>query len=145
MVMHSMKASKSLGLLASRWAVEAGGRRKACCNLVGVGPDLGQQLSQALRFGPDHLLPPTLEEHRVPGLVDHLGREEDLDLGCGRGPHERRECGGDALLSMKNQPCDHSVDFFSSSVDFNQSSRSSVKSRSPTDHCCDSQRRYRSM
>ena len=42
---------------------------------------------------------------------------------------------------LKNRRCDQSVAFRSRSLASSQSWRSREKSMSPTDHCCDSQRR----
>ena len=72
--------------------------------LVGLGPDLGQQLAQAPGAGAHDVVPPTLEEDRVPRLVHHLGRKEDFDLGRGGRPYKRRQGGRDAFLAVEEEP-----------------------------------------
>src|SRR5207237_2023682 len=76
---------------------------EAVVTLVGLGPDLLEQLRHVARVGAGDVAPPLLEEDGVPGLVDHLGRQEDLDLGGRRGPDEGGEGGGDALLAVEEE------------------------------------------
>ncbi len=84
------------------------GRRQALVEelvvaLVGVGPDLDQQLAQVLGVSAHDLVPPPVEENGVTRLVDHLRRQEDLDLGRRGGPDEWRQRRRDALLAVEEQ------------------------------------------
>src|SRR3984893_4513437 len=71
--------------------------------LVGVGANLGQEGGQVLRVSAHHLVPPAVEEHGVPRLVDHLRGKEDLDFRRGCGPHEGRKRRRDPLLAVEEE------------------------------------------
>ena len=71
--------------------------------LVRLGPDLGQQLSQALGAGAYDVVPPPLEENGVPRLVHHLGGKKDLDLWSGRRPYERGKGRSHPLLAVEEK------------------------------------------